>query len=200
MPNKKATSGTGPTRDGEHPRAPHWFEFNRINDLPNEWTFEVIDWDEDPDAYGVVDRGEAEVVRGSHRFVITTWLEPRERTHERYWSIAYETTNQDGEAEPFAFHIGKSQSIARNNLGHARDVLDGDGADPHVVVREYDDGSRETFEYPTNHMAEKAADLQAELKLADDTRNYRVTVHSKEEWADQLELEQSLQTGRCHDE
>lgn len=182
------------TRDGDHPRAPHWFDFNRINDLPNDWTFDVLKWEDDPDAEGVDDRGEAEVVRGPHRFIITTWLQPRERTHDRYWSIAYETTNQDGEDEPFAFHIGKSQSIARNNLGHARDVLDRDDTEPHIVVRDYQDGPRETFEYPNEYMAEKAADLQAELKLADDSRDYLVTVHSKEEWADQLELERSLQT------
>ncbi|APX98599.1 hypothetical protein [Natronorubrum daqingense] len=180
------------TRDGSHPRAPHWFDFNRLNETPNAWTFEVLEWDDDPDADGVDDRGEAEVVRDDHRFVITTWLQPRDRTHDRYWGVAYETINQDGDPEPLAFHISKTQAIARNNLGHARDVLDSGDTEPHVLVRDHNDGPRETFEYPSEHMAEKAADLQIELKIGSDDRDYLATVHSKAEWEDQLELEQSL--------
>ena len=189
-------SGTERTRGGEDPRAPHWFDFNKINDLPNEWMFDVLEWDDDPDADDVDDRGEAEVIRGPHRFVITTWLQPRARTHDRYWSVAYETVNQDGKSEPLSFHISKSQSIARNNLGHARDVLDSGDTEPHVLVREHHDGPRETFEYPTEHMTEKAADLQTELKIGNENRDYLVTVHSKDEWSDQLELERSLHSGR----
>lgn len=182
--------------DGMDPRAPHWFDFNRINELPNAWTFEVLEWNDDPDQDGVDDRGEAEVVKGDHRFVITTWLQPRERTHDRYWSVAYETINQDGDPEPLSFHISKTQSIARNNLGHARDVLDGDHADPepHVLVRDHTDGPRETFEYPSEHMAEKAADLQIDLKLDHEDRDYQINVRSKDEWEERLELEQRVQT------
>ncbi len=175
-----------------NPRAPHWFEFNRLNDLPNDWTFEVTEWDDDPDVEGVVDRGEAEVVRDDHRFVVNTWLEPRPRTHDRYWSVCYETINQDGELEPLSFHISKSQSIARNNLGHARDVLDNGDARPHILVRDHNDGPREAFEYPTEHMAEKAADLQIELKLGNDDRDYIVSVHTVDEWEQRLQTEQSL--------
>ncbi|MFP8891853.1 hypothetical protein ACLI4U_19085 (plasmid) [Natrialbaceae archaeon A-CW2] len=187
-------SNTSGTRGGNDPRAPHWFDFNRINDLPNDWAFEVLEWDDDPEAEGVVDRGEAEVVRDDHRFVVTTWLQPRERTHDRYWSIAYETINQDGDAEPFSFHISKTQAIARNNLGHARDVLDEGDTTPHVLVRkDLDSGERETFEYPTEHMAEKAADLQIELRIGNDDRNNVVSVHSKAEWEQTLERERSLE-------
>lgn len=180
-------------RDGDDPRAAHWLPFNKINDLPNEWSFEVLEWDDDPDAEGTVDRGEAEVVRGEHRFVVTTWLQARDRTHDRYYGIAYETVNQDDEPEPLAYHISTSQSIARNNLSHGRDVVGRDDTTPNVLVREHDDGPRETFEYPCEYMAEKAADLQLELRMGDDDRNYRVTVHSKDEWEDQLELERSLE-------
>jgi len=122
---------------GVDPRSPHWFDFNRVNETPSEWSFEVPrEWDGDPDADGIDDRGEAEVVRGDHRFVVTTWLQPRERTHDRYWGVAYETVNQDGEAEPLSFHISTSQSIARNNLGHARDVLDSGETESHTSLFE----------------------------------------------------------------
>jgi len=174
-------------RRGADPRAPHWYQFNRVNDLPNAWTFEVLEWDDDPDEEGIADRGEAEVVRDDHRFLVATWLVPRERTHDRYWSVSYETVNQDDEPEPLAFHICRSQDIARNNLGHARDVLDDVDPTPHVLVRNHDDGPRETFEYPAEHLAEKAADIQIRLSL-DDDRNYSVTVHSKDEWQERLEI------------
>jgi hypothetical protein len=180
-------------RDPTDPRAPHWFDFAKVNELPNDWTFEVLEWDDDPETEQVDDRGEAEVVRDDHRFVITTWLQPRERTHDRYWSVCYETINQDGDPEPLSFFIGRTQSIARNNLGHARDVLDKDEPDPHVLVRDHSDGPRETFEFPAPHMAEKAADLQTRLKLDSDDRDYLVTVHSKDEWQDKLELEAELE-------
>ncbi|MCU4743449.1 hypothetical protein [Natronoglomus mannanivorans] len=188
------SDGTKRAREGADPRAPHWFDFNRINDLPNGWAFDILEWDDDPDADGVVDRGEAEVVRDDHRFIITTWLQPRARTHDRYWSIAYETVNQDGEPEPLSFHISTTQAIARNNLGHARDVLDSGDTEPHVLVRDHNDGPRETFEYPAESMAEKAADLQTRLKMDNDDRDYIATVHSKGEWSKQLELERSLDT------
>ncbi|WP_207891212.1 hypothetical protein [Natrarchaeobius oligotrophus] len=185
--------GTDRTKEGVNPHAPHWFDFNRLNETPSDWTFEVLEWDDDPDADGVVDRGEAEVVRGDHRFTVTTWLQPRARTHDRYWSVAYETINQDGEPELLSFHISRDQAIARNNLGHARDSIDED-ATPHVLVRDHNDGPRETFEFPTASMAEKAADLQTRLKLENDDRDYLVTVHSKEEWEDRLELEREVVT------
>lgn len=181
-------------RDGDDPRAPHWFDFNRINDRPNDWTFEVLDWDDDPDAEGVVDRGEAEVVRDDHRFVVTTWLQPRERTHDRYWSVTYETVTGDGDDELLSFHIGKTQAIARNNLGHARDVLDDEReTTPHVLVRDRDDGPRETFEFPTEYMAESAADLQTDLKLGNDDRQYLVTVYPRDEWKRRVKRERSLE-------
>ncbi|MFC6766035.1 hypothetical protein [Natrinema soli] len=192
--NGESPSGTDRTRGGRDPRAPHWFDFNQINELPNDWGFKVLEWDDDPDTDGVDNRGEAEVVRGDHRFVITTWLQPRECTHDRYWSVTYEMVNQDGESEPLSFHISTLQSIARNNLGHALDVLDSAGTEPHVLVRDYNDGPRETFEYPTEHMAEKAADLQVELKIGNNDRDYLVTVHSKDEWQQTLERERSLHT------
>lgn len=180
--------------DGRDPRAPHWYDFSRVDELPNDWSFEVLEWDDDPDEDGVVDQGEAEVVRGEHRFVVTTWLQPRERTHDRYYSVCYETVNQDDEDELLSFHISKSSSIARNNLGYARDSLDQSGA-PHVLVRDHRDGPRETFEFPNEFMAEKAADLQTELKLGNDDRDYLVNVFEKSEWADRLELEASVQAG-----
>jgi len=182
-------------RDGDHPRAAHWLPFNKINDLPNDWTFEVLNWDDDPDADDVVDRGEAEVVRGDHRFVVTTWLQPRERTHDRYYGIAYETINQDGEPEPLAYHISTSQSITRNNLSHGRDVVGRDDTTPHVVVRDHHDGPRETFEFPCVYLAEKACDLQHEVKAGDPDRNYMATVHSKAEWQERLELERAVESG-----
>jgi hypothetical protein len=178
--------------DGLNPRAPHWYDFNEVNNLPNDWTFEVLEWDDDPDAENVVDRGEAEVTRGSHRFVITTWLVPRSNTHDHFWSIAYETINQDGEDEPLSFFIGRTSSIARNNLGHARDSIDHEEAAPHVLVRKYPDDTRETFEYPTEFMAEKAADLQHRLKMDIDDRDYMAFVESKEDWEERLELERDL--------
>lgn len=190
---RDAQSPTGTSRKGADPRAPHWFDFNKLNQLPNEWAFRVLDWDDDPDTDGVVDRGEGEAVRGEHRFVINTWLQPRGRTHDRYWSICYETVNQDGDPEPLSFHIGRTQSMARNNLGYARDSLDDSDAHPHVLVREHDDAPRETFEFATRFMAEGAADLQIRLKMDDPDRNYRATVHTTEDWEDQLELERSLQ-------
>lgn len=177
---------------GLNPRAPHWYDFSQINEYPNDWRFEVLEWDDDPDAENVVDRGEAEVTRDSHRFGITTWLVPRANTHDRYWSIAYETTNQDGDDELLSFFIGRTSSIARNNLGHARDVIDAGDTTPHVVVRDHRDGPRETFEYPTEHMAEKAADLQIRLKMENEDRDYTAAVYSKAEWEEQLELERSL--------
>ncbi|QCC57139.1 hypothetical protein NP511_22130 (plasmid) [Natrinema thermotolerans] len=180
--------------DALDPRAPHWSDFSRINETPSEWTFKVLEWDGDPDADGVADRGEAEVVHGDHRFVVTTWLQSRDRTHDRYWGVAYETVNQDGEDEPLAFHISTSQSIARNNLGHARDVLDNGEPEPHVLIRDHVGGPRETFEYPAEHMAEKAADLQIELKIGNDDREYIVTVHSKAEWERTLERERVLES------
>ena len=149
-----SSRSTDRSRDGKDPRAPHWFDFNKINKFPNAWTVEGLEWNDDPDADGVDDRNEGEVVRDEHRFVVTTWLQPRERTHDRYWSISYETVNQDGDEDPLAFHISTSQSIARNNLDHARDVLDSGDTEPHVLVRDYNDGPRETFEYPTEHMAD----------------------------------------------
>ena len=42
-------------------------------------------------------------------------------------------------------------------------------------------------------MAESAADLQVRLKFDNPDRNYLVTVHTAEDWEDQLELERSLQ-------
>lgn len=186
-------SPTGTSRKGADPRAPHWFDFNKLNELPNDWTFSVLEWNDDPDTDGVSDRGEGEAVRGEHRFVIETWLQPKERTAARYHSIAYETVNQDGESEPLSFFIGTTSAIARNNLGHARDTLDDSDTTPHVVVRDRNDGPRETFEFPNEYMAQKAADLQTRLKLDNDDRDYLVTVHSVEEWEDQLELERSLE-------
>ncbi len=180
-------------RDGDDPRAPHWLPFDEINDLPNAWTFEVTEWDDDPEVDGIEDRGEAVVERGEHRFVVTTYLQCRDRTHDRYYGIAYETINQDGEPEPLAYHISTSQSIARNNLGTGRDVVGREDTTPHILVREHDDSPRETFEYPCEYMAEKAADLQLELRVGNDDREYMMTVHSKEEWEDRLELEQSLE-------
>ena len=180
------------TRDKSDPRAPHWFDFNKLNERPNDWTFTVIDWDDDPDTDGVADHGEGEVVRGEHRFVIETWLQPKARTADRYWSVCYETVNQDGDPEPLSFHIGKSQAIARNNLGHARDRLDATDMHPHVLVREHTNGPRETFEFPTEHMAESAADLQIRLKMDNPDRNYRATVYAIEDWEEQLDLERSL--------
>lgn len=176
------------------PQAPHWFDFNKLNDLPNDWSFEVLEWDDDPDGedVDVVDRGEAEVTRGDHRFVITTWLVPRTNTHDRFWSIAYETVNQDGDDEPLSFHISRTQSIARNNLGHARDSLDEDDATLHILVRDPSGGDRETFEFPTEFMAEKAADLQTRLKMDDDDRDYVVFVEEKSDWGSHLELEREL--------
>ncbi|WP_241434724.1 hypothetical protein [Natrialba asiatica] len=38
-------------------------------------------------------------------------------------------------------------------------MIDSNEAEPHVLVRDHNDGPRETFEYPTEHMAKKAADL-----------------------------------------
>ena len=179
--------------NGAYPRAPHWFEFNRINDLPNDWTFRVIKWNDNPEDDDIVDRGEAEVVRGNHRFVITTFLHPKERTHDRYWSVAYETINQDGELEPLSFHIGTNQAIARNNLGHARDILDGDETEPHILVRDYKNKSlRETFEFPTKHMAGSAADLQTKLKMDTEDGNYFISLYSKNEWDEELKREKEL--------
>ncbi len=179
-------------RPGDDPRAPHWFDFRKVNDEPNDWTFEVVEWNDEPDAEGVVDRGEAEVVRGDHRFVVSTWLQERERTHDRYWGVAYETVNQDGEPEPLAYHISTSQAIARNNLSHGRDAVGREDTTPHVVVRDHHDGPRETFEYPCESLAEKACDLQHEVKAGDPERNYMATVHSKAEWQDKLSLERSI--------
>lgn len=180
-------------QSGANPRAPHWFDFNRINETPSEWSFEVCEWDDNPDTDGIDDRGEAEVVRGDHHFLVTTWLQPRARTHDRYWSVAYEAINQDGEQEPLSFHISKTQSIARNNLGHARDVLDSGDTSPHVLVRDHNDGPRETFEFPTEHMAEKAADLQIDLKLDDPDLDYLITVYTIDEWEERLENERFLE-------
>ncbi|WP_058997806.1 hypothetical protein [Haloarcula sp. CBA1127] len=181
-------------RDGSDPRAPHWFGFNRVNDLPNPWSFEVLDWNDDPDGEAV-DRGLGVTTDGEHRLLITTWLVERERTHDRMFSVAYETVNQDGEDEPLAFHIGRDTSIARNNCGHARDSLDATDTEPHVLVRQHDngDGERETFEFPNETLAQQAADLQARLKLEHSNRDYIVTVHSKDEWQERLELEADLE-------
>lgn len=74
------TEPTGTSRKGADPRAPHWFDFNKLNELPNDWTFTVLEWDDDPDADDVKDRGEAEVIRGKHRVLVTTWLQPKEPT------------------------------------------------------------------------------------------------------------------------
>lgn len=182
------------SRKGADPRAPHWFAFNRINERPNDWTFTVLDWDNDPGTEGVKDEGEAEVRAGpDHRFVITTWLQPRDRTHDRYYSVAYETENQDGVPEPLSIHIGRSESGATNSLGHARQSIDSHDAFAHILVRDHNDGPRETFRFPTEWMAEQAADLQTRLKIDRDDRDYRISVHPIGEWEDQLELEQSLE-------
>ncbi|MBX0325757.1 hypothetical protein EGH21_22325 [Halomicroarcula sp. F13] len=182
--------------DGADPRAPHWFDFNKVNDLPNEWRFEVLEWDDDPDGKAV-DRGGAEITDGEHRLVIVTWLVERDRTHDRYYSVAYETINQDGEFEPLAFHLGRSASIARNSTGHARDCLEADDGKPHVLVRHHDrgDGERETFEFPNESLAEQASDLQVRLKLDHDDRDYLVNVFPKDEWEERLETERELESG-----
>jgi len=180
-------------RDGSDPRAPHWFGFNRVNELPNRWSFEVQDWDDDPDGEAV-DRGLGVTTDGDHRLLITTWLVERKRTHDRMFSVAYETITQDGDTEPLAFYLGKSASIARNNCGHARDSLDAIDTDPHVLVREHDSDERETFEFPNETLAEQAADLQTRLKLSHSDRDYLVTVHSKDEWQERLDLEQELES------
>ena len=197
--NQSDNNTTEQTEDGRNPRASHWFDFNRINDTPSEWTFDVIKWDDNPDAEGVVDCGEAEVIRDGHRFIVTTWLQPRKNTYDRYWSVAYETIDECGEPEPLSFHIGTSQTIAANNIGHARDVLNSGKTEPHVVVRNHSDAPRESFEFPTAHMAEKAADLQLELKLNDESRNYHINVYAKDEWEERLEDEESFQSGTEHE-
>ncbi|ELY77143.1 hypothetical protein [Natrinema gari] len=188
------TTGSESKPDALGPRAPHWFDFNRVSETASEWAFEILEWDNNPDADDIDDRGEAEVVRGDHRFVVTTWLQPRERTHDRYWGVAHETVNQDSEAEPLAFQISTSQSIAQNNLGHAKDVLDSGEPEPHVLVRDHVDSRRETFEYPAGHMAEKAADLQIELEIGNDDREYIVTVRSKADWEERLKRERALES------
>jgi hypothetical protein len=43
-------------------------------------------------------------------------------------------------------------------------------------------------------MAEKAADLQLELKIGNNDREYIVTVHSKAEWEERLERERALES------
>jgi hypothetical protein len=125
--------------------------------------------------------------------VIRTWLVERSRTHDRYYSVAYETTNQDGEAEPLAFYLGQTDAIARNNLSHARETLDQQSIDPHLVIRrDRSTGERETFEFPNEYMAEKAADVQHDVNLRDDDRDYQINVRSKAEWREYVELQQQV--------
>lgn len=178
--------------DPTDPRAPHWQDFSKVDDLPNDWSFEVLEWDDDPDEDELVDRGEAEVVRGDHRFVVTTWLVPRTNTHDRYWSVAYEATDQDGEDKLLSFHVSTTSAIVRNNLGYARDSLDGYGM-THILVRKHSEDDRETFEFPNEFLAEKAADLQTRAKMENEDRDYLVFVESEEEWEEKLELERTLE-------
>lgn len=175
-----------------HPRAPHWYDFNEYNDEPSAWTFETLDWDDDPEEPTVGDSGTAELTDGNHRFVITTWLVERDRTHDRYWSVAYETIDENGEPEPLALHIGQTQAIARNNFGWARKSIDQSDSNPHVLVRKHPDDTRETFEFPTEWLAAQAADLQTRLTLDDPDRDYIVFVESKAEWEESLARDEWL--------
>lgn len=124
----------------------------------------------------VVDEEESHIDNAAYRIIVESQLDECERTHDRYFAVGSPTINQDGEEEPLTFHLGHDESIARNDISWGRDVLE-DHTTPHVVVRDQANGSRETFEFSAEALAEKAADFQARLKRDDPDRDYLVVEH-----------------------